>query len=711
METTSTLYTCPMHPEVVRNSPGACPICGMALEPKIAPNKVDDKELKAMSLRFWLSVVLTLPILLLTMGMHIPLIAGIIQRIPPHISSWLQFLLATPVSFLCGWLIFQRAWFSIINRHLNMFSLIALGVGIAYGYSVIALIFPNLVPNAFHAANGEVNLYFEAAAAITTLVLLGQVLELRGRAETSGAIRALLDLAPKMAIKINSDGTEQEIPLEQIQVGDHLRVHPGEKIPTDGTILDGHAVIDESMITGESMPVEKMRDMHVIGGTINQVTSFPMRADRVGSETMLAQIIQQVAEAQRSQAPIQRLVDTFSAYFVPAVILVAIVTFFVWLLFGSMSYGLISAISVLIIACPCALGLATPMSVMVGIGRGAQMGVLIRNAESLERFEKVNALVIDKTGTLTAGKPSVNSIIPTVHFTENQILILAASLEQGSEHPLAEAIVHAAQVQGLNLQKVEGFFAEIGKGVKGNIDGKNIALGNIKLLELLNLHSNTLEDEAEKLRLQGNTVMFVVVDNKIVGLIAVADPIKPSTPLALKILHSYGLHIVMVTGDNHTTAAVVAKKLNIDNVEAEILPQQKNEIIKHLQQQGYVVAMAGDGINDAPALSAADVGIAMGTGTDIAMQSAGITLVRGDLMGIARAYQLSKMTMLNIRENLFLAVVYNVLCIPIAAGVLYPWTGLLLNPIIAAAAMSLSSVSVIGNALRLRHYSSYEQRL
>jgi Cu+-exporting ATPase len=703
------LYTCPMHPEIIRNSPGACPICGMALEPmavsaQIAPNA----ELVDMTLRFWISVILTIPLLFLTMGMHIPGVGEVINLISPRILSWLQFFLATPVTIWCGWPLLHRGWFSIIERSLNMFTLIALGTSVAYVYSVVALLFPHLFPAAFHASNGEVNLYFEAAAAITALVLMGQVLELRGREKTGSALRALLDLAPKTARRINSDGTEEEILLDQVHVKDLLHVRPGEKIPVDGRITEGRSAIDESMITGESIPVEKEKDSSVIGSTLNLSGSFVMRAERVGSETMLSQIVQQVAEAQRSRAPIQRLADLISSYFVPAVLLIAIITFFIWTFFGpapAMTYGLISAISVLIIACPCALGLATPMSIMVGMGRGAQVGILIKNAESLERFEKVNVLVIDKTGTLTVGKPVIKEIIPTANFDENKILFLAASLEHNSEHPLASAFVNAAKERNIKLKNPSDFSAEVGKGIRGIIDDAHVALGNVKLLELLSLQPGVLIEKAERLQRDGGTVMFVVVDEKIVGLISVADPVKASTPAALKALREEGIRIVMVTGDNRITAEAVAKTLDIDAIEAGVLPNEKNEIVKRLRQEGNVVAMAGDGINDASALAEADIGIAMGTGTDIAMKSASITLVKGDLIGIVRARQLSRNVMRNIRQNLFLAFVYNFLCIPIAAGVLFPWTGLLLNPIIGAAAMSLSSISVIGNALRLRRLS------
>lgn len=700
------LYTCPMHPEIIRDRPGNCPICGMALEPKnILAEVVANDELIDMSRRFWISVILTLPILLLTMGMHIPGIASIIHLISPLTSSWIQFILATIVTVWCGWPLLKRGWQSIVDRHLNMFTLIALGTIIAYGYSVIALFFPHLFPLAFHSPNGQVNLYFEAASAITALVLMGQVLELRGREQTGSALRALLDLSPKTARRIQ-DNAESEIPLTEVQVGDHLRIRPGEKIPVDGDVIEGRSSVDESMITGESIPVEKENGSKVIGGTLNISGSFIMVAKLVGKETMLAQIVQLVSEAQRSRAPIQRLADLISSYFVPVVLVIAIITFLTWTFLGpppAMTYGVISAIAVLIIACPCALGLATPMSIMVGMGRGAQAGILIKNAESLERFEKVNALVIDKTGTLTVGKPIVKNIVPTPGYDEENILLIAGSLENQSEHPLANAIVKAAKDREIELQNIDDFSAEIGKGVTGLFKNKKIALGNAALLSSLHISSIRLEKQAEELRKLGETVMYVVIDNQIAGLISVADPIKASTVPALVILRKEGMHIVMVTGDNPTTANAVAKQLGIEDVEAGILPQQKSVIVKKLQEQGFIVAMAGDGINDAPALAAADIGIAMGTGTDVAIQSSGITLIKGDLMGIVRARQLSKNVMLNIRENLFLAFIYNILCIPIAAGILYPWTGILLNPIIGALAMSLSSVSVIANALRLRY--------
>ena len=700
-------YTCPMHPEIKQNDPGVCPICGMALEPQFpAVEPTTNAELKDMSIRFWVAVILTLPILLVTMGIHIPGVTQIISLIPPHISAWIQFLLTTPVVLWCGWPLFKRGALLIIKYHLNMFTLIAMGIGIAYIYSLFVLLFPNFFPAAFRSSTGEVYLYFEVAAAITTLILMGQVLELRGRERTGSALRALLDLAPKMAVRIKPEGVEETIPLVEVQINNQLRVRPGEKIPVDGKVTQGHSTVDESMITGESIPVEKEVDSNVIGGTLNLTGSFIMRAERVGSETLLGQIIELVAEAQRSKAPIQRLVDWVSSYFVPIVLILAVITFFVWAIFGPSPgavYGLNAAIAVLIIACPCALGLATPLSIVVGVGRGAQAGILIKNVESLEIFEKVNTLVIDKTGTLTIGKPTVNKIISTSGFDENQILLFAASLENLSEHPLAGAILNAAKERQFMLKPVEKFKAQIGKGVQGVIDNNQVALGNMKFMESFNLDLDSFAHQAEELRRDGATVVFIIIDNKLAGLISVVDPIKESTPAAFKVLQKEGIHIIMLTGDNRTTAEAVAKKLGIDAIEAEVLPNQKGEIVKRLKVQGYTVAMAGDGINDAPALAEADIGIAMGTGTDVAMQNAGIVLVKGDLMGIARARQLSKKTMHNIRQNLFLAFFYNVLCIPVAAGIIYPWTGLLLNPIIAALAMSLSSVSVIGNALRLRY--------
>lgn len=703
-------YTCPMHPEIIRDQMGSCPICGMSLEARTLSSSskmsacYHQHELRDLRRRFWLSVVLTLPILFLTMGLHIPGIKPIIASIPTEFSAWLQFILASIVILWCGYPLLKKAWLSLTGRHLNMFTLIGLSVGVAYIYSVIALLFPNLFPAAFRSANGQTNLYFETASVITALVLMGQVLELKGREQTGSALRSLLDLSPKTARRIKGQ-TETEIPLDEIQINDKLRVRPGEKIPTDGEIIQGHSSINESMITGESIPTEKQVGLKVIGGTLNISGSFVMRAQHVGKETMLAQIVQLVSEAQRSKAPIQRLADHVSSYFVPSVLVIAIITFIIWAIWGpspSMTYGLIAAISVLIIACPCALGLATPMSITVGMSRGAQAGILIKNAESLERFEKVNALVLDKTGTLTLGKPMLSHIISTPDFDKNTILLLAASLENHSEHPLASAIVNAAKENQLHLEEIKNFSAEVGKGVTGIWQNKFIALGNQKLCKELNVSSNILEEKAIKLRQAGETVMYLILENRLAGLISVNDPIKDSTLSSLNNLKKQGLFIAMVTGDNRITALAVAKKLAIDQVEAEILPSKKSAIVKQLQEKGYIVAMAGDGINDAPALAQADIGIAMGTGTDVAMQNAGVTLIKGDLMGIVRARQLSKQVMRNIRENLFLAFIYNILCIPLAAGVLYTWNGRLIDPMLAALAMSLSSFSVIGNSLRLR---------
>ncbi|HSD83699.1 MAG TPA: copper-translocating P-type ATPase, partial [Anaerolineae bacterium] len=628
-----------------------------------------------------------------------------VQRmVSPRLLNWLQLGLATPVVLWCGWPFFQRGWASIVNRSLNMFTLIAIGVGTAYVYSLVATFFPHLFPQSFRGHAGEVGVYFDAAAVITTLVLLGQVLELRARSRTSSAIKALLGLAPKTARLLRDDGSEEDIPLERVKPGDRLRVRPGEKIPVDGVVLDGTTSVDESMITGEPIPVEKVKDSRVTGGTVNGTGSFTMRAERVGSDTLLAQIVRMVSEAQRSRAPIQKLADIVAGYFVPAVVLVAILTFIVWALFGpepAMAYALVNAVAVLIIACPCALGLATPMSIMVGTGRGASAGVLIKNAEALEVMEKVDTLVVDKTGTLTEGKPRLVSVIPAAGKNEDEILRLAGSLERGSEHPLAAAIVDGTRERGITLTEATDFRSVTGKGVIGTVDGKEVSLGNQKLLEEIKVRPTELSDRAEALRRDGQTVMFVVVGRELVGLVGVADPIKKSTPEAIQLLHKEGVRIVMLTGDNRTTAEAVAGKLGIDEIQAEVLPEQKGAVVKRLQAEGKIVAMAGDGINDAPALAQAHVGIAMGTGTDVAMESAGITLVKGDLRGIANARRLSHGTMRNIRQNLFFAFIYNILGIPVAAGALYPFFGLLLSPIIASAAMTFSSVSVITNALRL----------
>jgi len=699
-----TEYVCPMHPEVVRPEPGSCPICGMALEPRtVTLEEEANPELVDMTRRFWISAVLSAPLLFLAFADFLPG-QPVHGWFSPHFLSGLQLALATPVVLWGGWPFFQRGWASIINRSLNMFTLIAIGVGTAYVYSIFAALFPGLFPNSFRGPEGEVAVYFDAAAVITTLVLLGQVLELRARSRTSSAIKALLGLAPKTARLLRDDGSEEDIPLERVKPGDRLRVRPGEKIPVDGLVLDGTASVDESMITGEPIPVEKVKDSRVTGGTVNGTGSFTMRAEHVGSETLLAQIVRMVSEAQRSRAPIQKLADVVASYFVPAVVLVAIVTFVIWALVGPaprLAHALVNAVAVLIIACPCALGLATPVSIMVGTGRGASAGVLIKNAEALEVMEKIDTLVVDKTGTLTEGKPRLASVIPARGKEEEEILRLAASLERGSEHPLAAAIVEGARERGIKITEATDFRSVTGKGVMGNVDGQKVGMGNQKLLDEMGVQPMELSDRGEQLRRDGQTVMSVVVEHEIVGLIGVADPIKKSTPEAIQLLHREGIKIVMLTGDNRTTAEAVAKKLGIDEIQAEVLPEQKGEVVKRLQAEGRMVAMAGDGINDAPALAQAHVGIAMGTGTDVAMESAGITLVKGDLRGIANARRLSHGTMRNIRQNLFFAFFYNILGIPIAAGALYPFFGLLLSPIIASAAMTFSSVSVITNALRL----------
>jgi Cu+-exporting ATPase len=699
-----TEYVCPMHPEIVRPEPGACPICGMALEPRtVALEEEANPELVAMTRRFWVSAVLSAPLFLLALTEFLPG-KPFHNRFSPHFLNWLQLALATPVVLWGGWPFFQRGWVSMVSRNLNMFTLIAIGVGTAYVYSVAATLLPEAFPQSFRGGGGEVGVYFDAAAVITTLVLLGQVLELTARSKTSKAIKALLGLAPKTARLVREDGSETDVPLERVQMGDRLRVRPGDKIPVDGVVLEGMTSIDESMITGEPIPVEKVKDSRVTGGTINGTGSFVMRAERVGSDTLLAQIVRMVAEAQRSRAPIQKLADIVAAYFVPAVVLVAVVTFIIWAFVGpqpAMAYALLNAVAVLIIACPCALGLATPMSIMVGTGRGAMAGVLIKNAEALEILEKIDTLVVDKTGTLTEGKPHLSAVVPAAVQNENEILRLAASLERGSEHPLAAAIVTGAEKRGIKLAEAHEFRSLTGRGVVGMVDGKRVALGNRRLLEELGLVAGEFAAQSEDLRKDGQTVMFLVVGGSIAGMIGVADPVKASTPEAIRILHDDRVRIVMLTGDNRTTAEAVAKRLGIDEIQAEVLPEQKGEIVKRLQAEGRVVAMAGDGVNDAPALAQAQVGIAMGTGADVAMESAGVTLVKGDLRGIAKARRLSRHTMRNIRQNLFFAFIYNVLGIPIAAGVLYPVFGMLLSPIIASLAMTFSSVSVIGNALRL----------
>jgi Cu+-exporting ATPase len=699
------IYTCPMHPQIRKVGPGNCPICGMTLEPVKATADVgENRELVDMTRRFWVGLALTLPVFILEMGGHIPAL-GLDDLVPPRISNWIQFALSTPVVLWAGWPFFERAWASVVHRSLNMFSLIALGTGAAYLYSLFATFAPGMFPAGFRELGGTVAVYFEAAAVITVLVLLGQVLELRAREQTGGAIRALLKLTPKTARRLNPGGDDEEVALELVQVGDRLRVRPGDGVPVDGEVLEGKSAVDESMVTGESMPAAKEPGDKLIGGTVNGTGSLVMRADKVGADTMLARIVTMVAEAQRSRAPIQRMADTVSGYFIPAVLGVAVMAFVAWALWGpapALSYALIAAVSVLIIACPCALGLATPMSIGVGVGKGAGAGVLIKSAEALERMEKVDTLVVDKTGTLTEGKPKVTAIIPAAGFSESEILPLAASLERSSEHPLAAAIVTAAQDRGASTQEPTDFASVTGKGVTGKIGGRVVALGNAKLMTDLGVTLGDLEHKADELRGDGATALFLAIDRKPGGVIAIADPIKATTRAALDTLRSYGIRIVMLTGDNKTTAEAVARKLGIKEVEADILPQDKNRIVKKLTAEGRIVAMAGDGVNDAPALAEAAVGIAMGTGTEVAIQSAGITLVKGDLAGIARAIVLSRATMRNIRENLVFAFAYNAIGIPIAAGVLYPAFGLLLSPIVAALAMSLSSVSVIMNALRLR---------
>jgi Cu+-exporting ATPase len=698
-----TVYTCPMHPEVRQQGPGECPICGMALEPEeVTADSGPSEELIDMTRRFWIGLVLVLPVLALEMGGHV---LRLDHLIAPQLSNWVQLALATPVVLWAGWPFFVRGWRSVVRRSLNMFTLIAIGTGVAWIYSMVATLAPEIFPAAFRQQDGSVAVYFEAAAVIVVLVLLGQVLELRAREKTSGAIRALLDLAPATARRLDDQGGEEDVPLDQVKVGDHLRVRPGDKVPLDGEVLEGRSNVDESMVTGEPLAVPKQAGDTVIGGSINGQGSFVMRADKVGRDTMLAQIVQMVASAQRSRAPIQGLADKVAGYFVPAVILIAVVAFIAWSVWGPappMTFGLIAAVSVLIIACPCALGLATPMSIMVGVGRGAQAGVLIRDAEALERLEKVDTVVIDKTGTLTEGKPQVTATRPAQGFDEDELLRLAAGLERGSEHPLAAAIVEKARALELDLPAATDFDSPRGKGVVGHIEGRRVALGNRLLMESENVDTSAHADEAEALRHDGATVIFAAVDGRIAGLIAIADPIKETTAAAIESLQDQGIRVVMLTGDNRTSAEAVARKLEIDEVEAEILPEDKGRVVQRLRDEGRIVVMAGDGVNDAPALALADVGIAMGTGTDVAIESAGVTLLRGDLTGIVEARRLSRATMRNIRQNLFFAFVYNAAGVPVAAGVLYPFTGILLSPIIAAAAMSFSSVSVVTNALRLR---------
>lgn len=704
---TKTEYTCPMHPQIVRPGPGACPICGMALEPRtVSVHDEENPELRDMTRRFWLSVALTAPLLAIAMA---PMIAGMgpAHFFPAGWLEWIELLLATPVVLWGGLPFFQRGWSSVVNRSTNMFTLIAMGTGVAYLYSLIATLAPGLFPASLNEMGGRPAVYFEAAAAIVALVLLGQVLELRARSQTGAAIRALLDLAPKTA-RLLREGKEEDVPLEQVRVGDRLRVRPGDKVPVDGVVIEGHSSVDESMITGESVAVEKSDGSRVIGATVNGLGSFVMRAERVGSETMLAQIVELVGKAQRSRAPIQRLADRVSGWFVPAVIAVAVMTFAVWAVWGPeprLAHAIVNAVAVLIIACPCALGLATPMAIMVATGRGAHAGVLIKNAEALETLEKVDTLVIDKTGTLTEGKPRVVSIKVIGDFPENEVISSLGSLEQGSEHPLASALVSAARERSLNLSKVERFQSHTGQGISGMVDGKSILAGNGSLFRAQRISVDSFSNDADELRSRGQTVVFVGIDGRLAGLVGIADPVKASTPAALSELSKDGIAVIMVTGDNRTTASTVARELGITRFEAEVLPAQKADVVSKLQQQGAIVAMAGDGINDAPALAQANVGIAMGTGTDVAIEAGGITLVKGDLAGIVRARKLSRATMKNIRQNLFFAFIYNSVGVPIAAGLLYPFFGLLLSPIFAAAAMSLSSVSVIANSLRLRRLS------
>lgn len=698
-------HTCPMHPEIVRDAPGHCPICGMALEPRTATLEAEDsRELQDMTRRFWIGVLLTVPLIVVAMGRHLP---GMPFDGPAssRALNGLELLLATPVVLWGGWPFFARGWQSLVNRSLNMFTLIALGVGVAYGYSTVAVLFPALFPAAFRDAHGAVAVYFEAAAVIVTLVLLGQVLELRARQRTGAAIQALLGLAPKTARRINADGNDEDVPLDRVQPGDRLRVRPGEKIPVDGIVREGRSGVDESMVTGEPIPVEKNPGDPVIGATVNGTGSLVMEAQRVGAETLLAQIVQMVAQAQRSRAPIQKLADQVAGYFVPAVVVIALLTFIIWALFGpppALAHALINAVAVLIIACPCALGLATPMSVMTATGKGATIGVLFKNAEAIERMRQIDTLVVDKTGTLTEGKPRLATTAPAPDVDEATLLRLAATLERGSEHPLAAAIGDGARERGIALGHAEHFASVPGQGVTGEVDGHRIALGNRALLYALNVDPGALEDEAERLRAEGQTVMFVAMDGRIAGLLGVADPIKKTTPAAIRALHAEGLNLVMLTGDSATTAGAVARTLGLDQVIAGVLPAQKAETIQALQRAGRRVAMAGDGVNDAPALAQAEVGIAMGTGADVALESAGVTLVKGDLNGIVRARRLSRATLRNIRQNLFFAFAYNALGVPVAAGVLYPAFGILLSPMLAAAAMSFSSVSVVYNALRLR---------
>jgi Cu+-exporting ATPase len=700
-----TIFTCPMHPEIRQEGPGNCPICGMALEPvTITAEASVNHELLDMTRRLWIGLVLALPVVALEMGGHIPWL-GLHDVVPDRLSAWIQFALSTPVVVWAGWPFFQRAWASVVNKSLNMFSLIALGTGAAYVYSLVATFAPGLFPAGFRGMDNSVAVYFEPAAVITVLVLLGQVLELRAREQTGGAIRALLNLAPKTARRLTASGEDEEIPLADVHLGDRLRVRPGDGVPVDGVVLEGRSAVDESMVTGESMPAMKQTSDRLIGGTVNGTGSLVMRADKVGADTMLSRIVAMVAEAQRSRAPIQRMADTVSSWFVPAVLAIALLSFAAWAIWGpppALSYGLIAAVSVLIIACPCALGLATPMSIGVGVGKGAGAGVLIKSAEALERMEKVDTLVVDKTGTLTEGKPKVTAIVPAPGMTEASVLPLAASLERASEHPLAAAIVAAANERGMTLRDPSDFASVTGQGVTGTVDGHGVALGSAKLMADLGISFGDLIARADELRGDGATALFLAVDGKPGAVIAIADPIKGSTQAALASLRADGVRIVMLTGDNMTTAKAIGRTLGIDEIHGDVLPEDKHRIVRSLRAEGRIVAMAGDGVNDAPALAEADVGIAMGTGTEVAIQSAGVTLVKGDLAGIARARTLSRATMRNIRQNLVFAFLYNALGIPVAAGVLYPAFGLMLSPIVAALAMALSSVSVIGNALRLR---------
>jgi len=703
VEPPGTIYTCPMHPEIRQVGPGNCPICGMALEPVVATaDSGPNPELLDMTRRFWIGLALAIPVVALEMGGHL---TNLHMLLGQTLSNWIQLVLATPVVLWAGWPFFVRGGHSLVSRNLNMFTLIAMGTGVAWLYSIVATTAPGIFPAAFRGPDGAVAVYFEAAAVITVLVLLGQVLELRAREQTSGAIRALLDLAPKTARKVRADGGDEEVPLDLVVVGDRLRVRPGDKVPVDGVLLDGRSSLDESMVTGESMPVSKEAGSKVIAGTLNQTGSFVMRADKVGRDTMLAQIVQMVAAAQRSRAPIQRLADQVSGWFVPAVIVAAVLAFIAWAAYGPeprFAYGLVAAVTVLIIACPCALGLATPMSIMVGVGRGAQAGVLIKNAEALERMEKVDTLVVDKTGTLTEGRPKVVAVVAAAGLDENEVLRLAAGVERASEHPLARAIVEAAGARKITVPQVTEFDSPTGKGITGAVERRRVVLGNAKFLAESAISTAALAGEADRLRQDGATAIFLAVGGKAAGIIAIADPVKPTTITALRALTDEGVRVVMLTGDNRTTAAAVARRLGIVEVEAEVLPERKSAVVEKLRDEGRVVAMAGDGVNDAPALAAAEVGIAMGTGTDVAIESAGITLLKGDLTGIVRARRLSAATMRNIRQNLFFAFIYNAAGVPIAAGALYPTFGILLSPIIAAAAMALSSLSVVGNALRLR---------